>query len=638
MSEQWGGPGWWIGGDGKWYPPQEPVRDSQRQSRYGAADLSSTGVHGTSGLQRQMAPQRPPIEQRDDADVRLLWESDRPTGAQSDDDPAELVDDDERGAFEEAVSEVHDAPDDEAATEETVSSGSEPEEAVADGWPKIDLRDEIDAKRELARQQTAWDSVARTKARSASSTTSASAPKAENAPITFDLRAPEDRESSEATDADLAGTPGEAAAQDGQRVAPDLEKPPEPRVSPASFSDARRVALPALQTSEEVPYVEYSDDRYRRRTGPILLALATILAVLCGLLGALWLRERSASSELRSELVDASAVIREGGGDSTVLANTSEADLVEEIQDLQAENDELAQQLANMSALVLELPPGRVSEIEAPFAPTFADEQDGRLVAVDAAGRYAIWGDGSNGEVTETGELGSTPTALFISRNRAWISTEAAGVGVLTLANEADPTFVDYAPARFLAEEERGYWTYDELLQLVVRINKADGVVTNSVSVPSPVVDMTIGAGAVWALGEDGLVYRINTADFTVQAISLGEAIVSVTAGPDTLWALSAADGALRRVDPVSGEVLVTVPVGRDPVDATFAGNSVWVALRAGESLVEVDTRTSAVVSRTTLAGPPAALHQGDAGVFVTLDGEQTLTLVSSAVSGDDAG
>ena len=249
MSEQWGGPGWWIGGDGKWYPPQEPVRDSQRQSRYGAADLSSTGVHGTSGLQRQMAPQRPPIEQRDDADVRLLWESDRPTGAQSDDDPAELVDDDERGAFEEAVSEVHDAPDDEAATEETVSSGSEPEEAVADGWPKIDLRDEIDAKRELARQQTAWDSVARTKARSASSTTSASAPKAENAPITFDLRAPEDRESSEATDADLAGTPGEAAAQDGQRVAPDLEKPPEPRVSPASFSDARRVALPALQLS-----------------------------------------------------------------------------------------------------------------------------------------------------------------------------------------------------------------------------------------------------------------------------------------------------------------------------------------------------------------------------------------------------
>ena len=112
---------------------------------------------------------------------------------------------------------------------------------------------------------------------------------------------------------------------------------------------------------------------------------------------------------------------------------------------------------------------------------------------------------------------------------------------------------------------------------------------------------------------------------------------ISVTASPDTLWALSASEGALLRADPVSGEVLVTVPVGRDPVDAAFAGNSVWVGLRAGQALIEVDTRTSAVVSRTVLDAQPLALHQGDVGVFVTME-DGPLILVSSPVSADDEG
>ena len=77
--------------------------------------------------------------------------------------------------------------------------------------------------------------------------------------------------------------------------------------------------------------------------------------------------------------------------------------------------------------------------------------------------------------------------------------------------------------------------------------------------------------------------------------------------------------------------------MGRDPIDAVFAGNSVWVALRSGSSLIEVDTRTSAVVSRTTLPGEPTALHQGDMGVFVTMDGDVPLVRVSSLLTDAEA-
>ena len=133
-------------------------------------------------------------------------------------------------------------------------------------------------------------------------------------------------------------------------------------------------------------------------------------------------------------------------------------------------------------------------------------------------------------------------------------------------------------------------------------------------------------------LGEDGIVYRVNTADFTLSPLSAGQEVISIAAGADALWSLSAADGSLRRLDAVSGEVLVTVPVGRDPIDAVVSGNSVWVALRAGSTLVEVDARTSAVVSRTTLPGPPTKLTRGETGVLVTMTGETPLVRVASVV------
>ena len=93
----------------------------------------------------------------------------------------------------------------------------------------------------------------------------------------------------------------------------------------------------------------------------------------------------------------------------------------------------------------------------------------------------------------------------------------------------------------------------------------------------------------------------------------------------------------------------MTVPVGRDPIDATFAGSSVWVALRVGSSLIEVDTLTSAVVSRTELSSEPTALYEGETGVFVTTVGEDASLLridslvdesaaeQSDATEGDDA-
>ena len=343
-----------------------------------------------------------------------------------------------------------------------------------------------------------------------------------------------------------------------------------------------------------LPALVERETQSRSRNGPVLLALAAALAVTCGVLGALLLQERSEVSDLRSELEQATTA-----NEAAVAGLGDVSELNDEVRTLTLQNEQLQAQLNDMSALVLELPEGRVTEIVVPFTPVFADEENGRFIAMSSEGEYVVWAEGADGVITDSGQVSGSPTGLFAAARKAWISTDADKIDIVSLTNEEGLPSVDFGPAVFLAPEERAYWTYDQSGGAVVRLRKGDGGITATVPVPVPVVDLTIGAGSVWALGENGRVYRINTADFTVQAIDAGVDLISITAGPDALWTLSAADGSLRRVDPVTGEVLVTVPVGRDPIDATFAGSSVWVALRSGTSLIEVDTRTAAVISRT---------------------------------------
>ena len=410
-----------------------------------------------------------------------------------------------------------------------------------------------------------------------------------------------------------------AAASVSTETSSSLEMAQVPALPPA--------VPPIAQVPEWVPPtpqpIIVESAKSRRRAG-ILLVVASALALLSGVLGALWLGERSENSDLRSQSAEDEVVDR--------ATNESLEEASDELRTLELENERLQEQLNDMSALVLELPEGRITEISVPFTPTFADEaENGRLIAVGNDGEFIIWGAGVDGAITDSGSVSGAPTGLFAATGKAWVATDSGEIEALSLVADVEGLpAVEVGPTSFLAPEERAYWTFSSATGEVVRRKKSDSAVTASVAVPVDVIDLAIGAGSVWALGDDNQVYRINTADLTVTPIEIGVDVVSITAGPDALWTLSAADGSLRRLDPVTGSVLVTVPVGRDPIDAVFAGSSVWVGLRRGSSLIEVDTRTAAVVSRTPLPSEPTALHEGESGVFVTTNGDPALLRVSS--------
>ncbi len=361
-------------------------------------------------------------------------------------------------------------------------------------------------------------------------------------------------------------------------------------------------------------------------SGLFIVALA--LSVAAGILGALWQRERSTNEDLRAEMV------------ALAEADPNEAADIEALLDqnrtLELQNQELQRERDELQTLVAPVPEGRISEIDVPFVPAQVDEFRDRLIAVDANGEYAVWGTGVAGGITDSGTVAGPPSSMFAHRDNAWIATEQGGIEVISLIDGSDVLAIATAEVSLIVPSSRTVWSFVPGSRELRRHRETNGNVRATVTLPVEIRELSSGAGAIWALGEDGLVYRVNTADLTVAPIPAGQEVVSIAAGTDALWALSAADGSLRRVDAVSGEVLVTVPVGRDPIAVEFSGESVWVALRSGETLIEVDTRTAAVVSRTSLPGVPLDVTSGSTGVLVTLEGDVPLVRVAS-IGGDEA-
>ncbi len=615
MSERWIGPGWWMASDGKWYPPRgersndvdeiidaRPApTDIERPVGQAWREPSTTDTVSIDPPERMrdLLPAAREAVAREQSEERApirIGHVDTPSGADSPngvDTPSSV--DTPSGADEAQVIDLTN----ESSTEDVVI------DLTASASASQETDSETEATPAAATGGATTFRVGRPDAASTRSEVSTRAPAGptRSEPVTG-LTFVEPPESNE---------PGDGEPEPSSRA---LETTASVHPVPLQH------AVLATTAASEAPQ--------RNRQGAVLLLLAAVLAIACGVVGALWLQARADLDELRTELDAVTA-------DQSV-ADKGLAELNGEIDRLELDNQRLEQQLADASALVLELPAGRVTEIAVPFTPVLADEENERLIALGEDGSYVIWAEGVEGPVTGTGTVTGSPTGLFASTRKAWISTDAQRIEILALV-EGEPGLpaVEFGPTGLLAQEERGYWTFNESLGQVVRLRKSDGGITAQVTVPTDVVDLTIGAGSVWALGADGLVYRINTADFTVQPIDAGPDVISITAGPDSLWTLSAADGSLRRIDPVTAEILVTVPVGRDPVDAAFGGSSVWVALRSGTSLIEVDTRTSAVISRTAMPSEPIALHHGDTGVFVAMEGDVRLVRVSSLLTETEA-
>jgi hypothetical protein len=117
-------------------------------------------------------------------------------------------------------------------------------------------------------------------------------------------------------------------------------------------------------------------------------------------------------------------------------------------------------------------------------------------------------------------------------------------------------------------------------LSPVWRIDPADGS-SRPIRVPFASAAVTVGGNAVWAMGTDGEVARIDrTGRVTTVIEATGRGATRVAFGFNSVWVLNPMQGSLTRIDPAAGEVVATIHVGKGATALAVGGGSVWVTRR----------------------------------------------------------
>jgi DNA-binding beta-propeller fold protein YncE/predicted Ser/Thr protein kinase len=150
----------------------------------------------------------------------------------------------------------------------------------------------------------------------------------------------------------------------------------------------------------------------------------------------------------------------------------------------------------------------------------------------------------------------------------------------------------------------------------------------NGVSVSSPIavgkgpLRLAVGDGAVWATSAaEGTLSRIDPSSREVKGspLRLGAGISGVAFGGGSVWVSSPRDGEVLRVDPGAGEVVARLDVGGRPGAIAFGGGRVWVADEAGAGITAINAAGGRVYRRGIVPhATPLRLAVGAGGLWVS--------------------
>jgi serine/threonine-protein kinase len=125
--------------------------------------------------------------------------------------------------------------------------------------------------------------------------------------------------------------------------------------------------------------------------------------------------------------------------------------------------------------------------------------------------------------------------------------------------------------------------------------------VSAPVHVGTPPLRLTVGEGSVWATSAaDGTLSRIDpkTGDLTGKPLPLGAGISGVAAGEGSVWVSSPQTGEILHIDPASERVIARISVGGHPAAIAVGGGRVWVADGGGAGVTAVNAASGMVFRR----------------------------------------
>lgn len=139
---------------------------------------------------------------------------------------------------------------------------------------------------------------------------------------------------------------------------------------------------------------------------------------------------------------------------------------------------------------------------------------------------------------------------------------------------------------------------------------------------------IAVGFGALWVTTTDydasgnalpGSLLRIDpTSGAVVATIPLGRDAWAITTSPDAVWVSVAGDGVIKRIDPTSNQETATVTIGGAPMGLAFGEGGVWVANVADGRVVRIDPATNQVVATVQTQLDAVGVAVGGGAVWVS--------------------
>ncbi|MFN7998143.1 MAG: hypothetical protein U0Q18_31265 [Bryobacteraceae bacterium] len=180
-----------------------------------------------------------------------------------------------------------------------------------------------------------------------------------------------------------------------------------------------------------------------------------------------------------------------------------------------------------------------------------------------------------------------------------------------------------------------GVWVANELRNEVAFLDALTNRVGAVATVAKPCSGLAAGFGSIWSPScADRALKRIDPATGKVTAsIPVGPADSEggIAAGAGSVWMLTDTKGVLSRIDPQANRVAAQVPVPDGSFACTFADGAVWVSSTKNSLLARVDPASNRVTAKVKVGPTPRFLTAGGGAVWTLNQGDGSISRVDTA-------
>jgi serine/threonine-protein kinase len=140
---------------------------------------------------------------------------------------------------------------------------------------------------------------------------------------------------------------------------------------------------------------------------------------------------------------------------------------------------------------------------------------------------------------------------------------------------------------------------------------------------------VTVGEGNVWAVGENGLLVRIDPLTASKDgSVDVSQSASGIGAGFDAVWVVDDLHGTLTRVDATTLEIVGTYPAPGDMNATAVGAGAVWLLDSNAGVVTPFHPDTEGFGAPIRVGIGPTDVATGLGSVWVTNQGEDTLSRI----------